>query len=133
VPLVINARTDFYLHAGSNDPALFDEMLARCRAYVAAGADCVYPIGLSDLAQIAKLVTVLGHPVNIMGRRGGPNLVDLQAAGVQRVSTAVTPVLHVAAALADSMLKLQETGSFEHFSTSFDYARLQKLFAPAGK
>ena len=131
IHLVINARTDFYLNAGSNDPALFDDMLARCRAYVAAGADCVYPLGLVDLAQITRLVAVLAHPVNIIGRRGTPSIPELQAAGVARVSTATTPALYVAGALADSMTKLIQTGSFDHFTSSFDYARLQKLFAPA--
>ncbi|MEP7245112.1 MAG: isocitrate lyase/phosphoenolpyruvate mutase family protein, partial [Gammaproteobacteria bacterium] len=131
IHLVINARTDFYLNAGSNDPALFDQMLARCRAYVAAGADCVYPLGLVDLAQITKLVAALAHPVNIIGCRGTPGIPELQAAGVARVSTATTPALYVAGALSDSMTKLIQTGSFDHFTSSFDYARLQKLFASA--
>lgn len=130
VPLVINARTDVYLGAGNDDPALFDEVLTRCRAYFAAGADCVYPLGLVNLEQITKLVAALKRPVNIMGRRGTPSLAQLQAAGVSRVSTATTPVLHVTGALADSMSRLQQTGSFDHFAAPFDYVRLQKLFSP---
>jgi 2-methylisocitrate lyase-like PEP mutase family enzyme len=132
LPLVINARTDVYL-GGGNDRASFDEALARCRAYLAAGADCLYPIGLSDLALISKLVTALQAPVNVIGRRGAPSLADLQAAGVARVSTAVTPALFMAGALEDSMKKLIQSGSFEHFTSSFDYDRLQKLFAPPGR
>jgi 2-methylisocitrate lyase-like PEP mutase family enzyme len=130
VPLVINARTDLYLSSGNNDPSLFDAALARCRAYLAAGADCVYPIGLTDITQITRFVAELKHPVNIIGRRNTPDLPALQAAGVARVSTAVTPVTFVAGALSDSMTKLIQSGSFDHFSSSFDYARLQKLFAP---
>jgi 2-methylisocitrate lyase-like PEP mutase family enzyme len=133
IPLVINARTDVYLRAGGNDPAVFEETLSRCQAYVAAGADCVYPLGLVDLPQITRLVAALKHPVNIIGRRGTPSLADLQAAGVARVSTATTPALYIAGALADAMTKLIQSGSFEHFTSSFDYARLQKLFASPRK
>lgn len=128
VPLVINARTDVYLSAGTNDPSLFDAALARCRAYIAAGADCVYPLGLLDIAQISKLVAELKAPVNIIGRRGTPSISELQAAGVARVSTATTPALFVAGALSDSLAKLIQSGSFDHFSSSLDYPRLQKLF-----
>lgn len=132
LPLVINGRTDIFLSGGDN-PALFDDALARCKAYLAAGADCVYPIGLSDLTLISKLVTALQAPVNVIGRRGAPSIADLQAAGVARVSTAVTPALFMAGALEEAMKKLIQSGSFDHFTSTFDYSRVQKLFAPAGK
>jgi 2-methylisocitrate lyase-like PEP mutase family enzyme len=82
---------------------------------------------------ITKLVAELQAPVNIHGRRGAPSIPELQAVGVARVSTATTPAVFMAGALEDAMKKLIQTGSFEHFTSSFDYARLQKLFAPAGK
>jgi 2-methylisocitrate lyase-like PEP mutase family enzyme len=93
----------------------------------------VYPIGLIDLAQISAFVAALKAPVNVIGRRGAPSIADLQAAGVARVSTAVTPAVFMAGALEDSMKKLIQSGSFDHFTSSFDYARLQKLFSPPVK
>jgi len=128
VPLVINARTDIYLNAGNNDPSLLDSALVRAKAYIAAGADCVYPIGLLDIGEIRRFVSELRHPVNIHGRRGTPPISVLQAAGVARVSTATTPAVFVAGVLSDAMTKLIQSGSFDHFASSFDYARLQKLF-----
>jgi 2-methylisocitrate lyase-like PEP mutase family enzyme len=128
LPLVINARTDLHLRAG-NDPTVLEETVARCRAYLAAGADCVYPIGLSDLTLIERLVSQVPAPINIIGRRGAPSIAELQAIGVARVSTAVTPALFMAGALEEAMKKLIQSGSFEHFASTFDYARLQKLFA----
>jgi 2-methylisocitrate lyase-like PEP mutase family enzyme len=127
LPLVINARTDVHLRTG-NDPAGVEETLKRCRAYLAAGADCVYPIGLSDLSLISRLVSELRAPVNVFGRRGSPSIADLQAAGVARVSTGTTPAMFVAGALEEAMKKLIQSGSFDHFTSTFDYARLQKLF-----
>lgn len=128
LPLVINARTDLHLRAG-NDPVVLEETVARCRAYLAAGADCVYPIGLSDLALIGRLVSQVSAPVNIVGRRGTPSIQQLQAAGVARVSTATTPAVFMAGVLEEAMTKLIQSGSFDHFTSTYDYARLQKLFA----
>lgn len=132
LPLVINARTDLFLN-GATDAATFDEALKRCRAYLAAGADCVYPIGLSDLALIQKFRAELNAPINIHGHRGAPSLPELQAAGVARVSTGVTPAVFMAGALEESMKRLIQSGSFEHFTSSFNYDRLQKLFTPSAK
>jgi 2-methylisocitrate lyase-like PEP mutase family enzyme len=130
VPLVINARTDIYLNAGNNDPSLLEPALTRAKAYIAAGADCVYPLGLLDIEQIKRFVAELKHPVNIIGRRGTPAISALQAAGVARVSTATTPAVFVAGVLSDAMTKLIQSGSFDHFASSFDYPKLQNLFPP---
>lgn len=132
LPLVINGRTDVFL-SGSNNPSSFDEAVKRARAYLAAGADCVYPIGLGDLELIRKFVAAVQAPVNVHGRRGAPSIPDLQAAGVARVSTATSPAVFMAGALEDAMKKLITSGSFDHFTSSFDYGRLQKLFAPPGR
>ena len=129
IPLVINARTDSYLRPLSGPPVSFPEVVLRCRAYLAAGADCVYPIGLADLSLIRQLASQLRAPVNIIGRPGCPPLADLRAAGVARVSTATGPALLMAGALMDSIVKLQETGSCEHFASPFTYPRMQQMFA----
>jgi 2-methylisocitrate lyase-like PEP mutase family enzyme len=132
VPLVINARTDFYLQPPSSHPISFTDVLERCRAYLSAGADCVYPIGLADIHLIGQLTTELRAPVNIMGRPGSPTLQELRAAGVARVSTAVGPALLMAGALMDSIVKLKETGSCEHFASPLTYPRMQQMFADGG-
>lgn len=130
VPIVINARTDFYLLAGASGlPVSFADVVHRCRAYLAAGADCVYPIGLGDIHLIRQLATELRAPVNIMGRPGSPTLPELRAAGVARVSTAVGPALLTAGTLMDAIVRLKETGSCEHFASSFTYPRMQQLFS----
>jgi 2-methylisocitrate lyase-like PEP mutase family enzyme len=129
VPLVINARTDSYLQPPGGRPVSFPDVVLRCRAYLEAGADCVYPIGLADIHQIQQLTSELRAPVNIMGRPGAPTLAELRAAGVARVSTATGPALLMAGALMDSIVKLKETGSCEHFASPFTYPRMQQMFA----
>ncbi len=107
----------------------FPDVILRCRAYLAAGADCVYPIGLADIHLIRQLTSELRAPVNIIGRPGAPTLAELRAAGVARVSTATGPALLMAGTLLDSIVKLKETGSCEHFASAFTYPRMQQMFA----
>jgi 2-methylisocitrate lyase-like PEP mutase family enzyme len=87
VPLVINARTDVYL-AQIGDPAgRFDAAMERLRAYIAAGADCVFVPGVSDEATIASLASELRFPLNILLGPGLPPFARLKELGVARVST----------------------------------------------
>jgi 2-methylisocitrate lyase-like PEP mutase family enzyme len=79
--LVLNARVDAFLRGG-----MFDEAVERGRAYLAAGADCVYPIGLEDLDAIGALVTAVEGPVNVHVRPGWMPLAELGRLGVRRAS-----------------------------------------------
>ena len=87
--LVVNARVDTYL-AGTGTPAdRLAEAVRRARLYLAAGADCVYPILATDPEAIATLVGESGGPVNILYRPATPpmpSLADLARLGVARVS-----------------------------------------------
>lgn len=86
VPIVLNARVDVFLRATQEPRALLDEALARGTAYLAAGADCVYPIGLDDPGAIGRFVRRVGGPVNILLRPGSPSLAQLRRLGVKRIS-----------------------------------------------
>jgi len=86
IPLVINARTDAFRHATGNDEERLREAIRRSIAYRDAGADCVYPMGVSDAAAIGTFVRALGCPVNVMIRKGLPTVGQLEKLGVKRVS-----------------------------------------------
>ena len=81
VPLVINARVDSFLRG-----ATYEDALARGGAYLAAGADCVYPIMLADADLIGRYVAEVGGPVNILRRPGSPSVAELTELGVRRIS-----------------------------------------------
>ena len=78
--LVVNARIDAVIRGGD-----LEEALARAAAYRDAGADCVYPIGVTDEGHIARFVA-LGVPVNILLAPEAPPVSRLRALGVARVS-----------------------------------------------
>jgi 2-methylisocitrate lyase-like PEP mutase family enzyme len=77
--LVINARVDVFL-TGDGD---LDDALRRARAYFDAGADCVYPITLSDRPALERFVSEAGGPVNVLADAGPvAMLADLDVARV---------------------------------------------------
>ncbi len=86
VSLVLNARVDVFLPtSGVAAGERIDEGLRRARLYREAGADCVYPIGVSDPDVLAQLVAGIDGPVN---GNAGPHLPlsVLRELGVARVS-----------------------------------------------
>jgi 2-methylisocitrate lyase-like PEP mutase family enzyme len=85
--LVLNARVDVFLRNRSQPQAeLLDEGVARAKAYLAAGADCVYPIFLADEGVLARFVEAAGGPVNILATPAAPPNDRLAALGVARIS-----------------------------------------------
>ena len=69
VPAVINARVDLYIKNVGDPASRFEETVRRGKAYLAAGADCIYPFGLAEVDAIERLVKALDHaPVNIVAR-----------------------------------------------------------------
>src|SRR6266542_2163095 len=86
VGLVINARVDVYLHQVGTPGQRLAEALRRARQYLEAGADCVFPILVSDEESIAELVRDAGGPVNVLYQPGTPSLRRLAELGVARIS-----------------------------------------------
>jgi 2-methylisocitrate lyase-like PEP mutase family enzyme len=79
---VVNARLDMSVRHERE----LDEAVDRARAFVDAGAACVYPIALSDPDLIREFVQRVAAPVNVLGRPGGPSVRQLEDLGVARVS-----------------------------------------------
>jgi 2-methylisocitrate lyase-like PEP mutase family enzyme len=86
VPVVINARIDVFLRGEGTPRERLEPAIARATAYLAAGADCVYPIGLDDAGLIGRFVRRVDGPVNVLLRPGAPSLRQLRRLGVRRVS-----------------------------------------------
>jgi 2-methylisocitrate lyase-like PEP mutase family enzyme len=86
VHFVINARTDAFRFGPGDEGAKLDEAIRRGIAYRDVGADCVYPMGLTDAASISKFVNAVDFPINVMVRKGLPSVSELQRLGVARVS-----------------------------------------------
>lgn len=80
--LVINARVDTFLGIGRGD---VPEAAERANAYLAAGADCVYPI-LAPVDSIPALVHRIKGPINVIAEPGTPPPAELEELGVARMT-----------------------------------------------
>jgi 2-methylisocitrate lyase-like PEP mutase family enzyme len=79
--LVLNARVDVYLRETGG----LDEAVERGNAYLAAGADCVYPIGC-PLTAVADLARLIDGPINVLAIPSMPEPYELGNLGVARMT-----------------------------------------------
>ncbi|MFI8827473.1 isocitrate lyase/phosphoenolpyruvate mutase family protein [Streptomyces sp. NPDC053431] len=79
--LFVNARVDTYLRGGTAD-----EAAERARLYVAAGADCVFPI-LAPPEDLPRLRAAgVEGPLNFLARPGDPSHAELGRLGATRIT-----------------------------------------------
>jgi 2-methylisocitrate lyase-like PEP mutase family enzyme len=88
VPIVINARVDIYVRHIGEGEAQQAEGVRRGRAYLEAGADCVYPIFIDGEQTIGDLVQRVGGNVNVNFRATGLTVAQLAKLNVARISMA---------------------------------------------
>lgn len=131
VPIVINARVDVWMQRDGVPPAeRLADAIPRAKAYLAAGADCIFAIGLADAATMAALVQAIDAPVNVNATAGTPDLAALARIGIARVSTASRLAMLALAAADGAAAKVLESGRFDGLIAGFTYADAQRLFEP---
>jgi 2-methylisocitrate lyase-like PEP mutase family enzyme len=118
--LVLTARAENHLF----DAAGLDDTIARLRAYRAAGADVVYAPGLVDLGDIARLVSEVAAPVNVLARHDGPATAELAAVGVRRVSTGGALLKAAYGALVRAGRELLDSGTSVYAASAVSAADL---------
>jgi 2-methylisocitrate lyase-like PEP mutase family enzyme len=79
--LVLNARVDVFLRGTGG----IDDAVERANAYLAAGADCTYPIAC-PVAAVADLARRIDGPVNVLVIPGMPEPFELGNLGVARMT-----------------------------------------------
>jgi 2-methylisocitrate lyase-like PEP mutase family enzyme len=132
VPIVLNARCDIFHLQYGEESTRFAATVERCKGYLAAGADCVYPFGLRDPAVIGAFVKAVGGPVNITGRHGMPDAATFERMGVARITIASAPTLVAMAAIQKLAVELRATGSFDTLAAPLRHPDAQKLFQTKG-
>ena len=82
--VVLTARCENLLYKAGD----LDDTIARLVAYREAGAEVLYPPGLVEAADITRVVTEVGAPVNVLAFPGAPPIDQLadarRAPGVDR-------------------------------------------------
>jgi len=127
VPFVINARTDVY-HLSGGD-ARFDEAVARAKAYLEAGADCIFVPFIDDEALIARLAAAIPGPLNILAGATTPDVATLARIGVRRISLGSAPAAHVLAAFRRAAVEVRDEGTYRFAADRLAHAELNALLS----
>lgn len=112
--LVLTARAENYLH-GHEDLA---DTIARLQSYQQAGADVVYAPGLVRPNDIRAVVTSVDLPVNVLALPGGPDVGELAALGVARISVGGAFAYAALGGLIDAARELRERGTYGFWQRS---------------
>ena len=89
---MINARSDVFLAQVGEADGRVELATERGRAYLAAGADCVFVPAVRDADTIGALVRAIDGPVSVLA--GTPTVTELEGLGVARVSVGVRRLPH---------------------------------------
>jgi 2-methylisocitrate lyase-like PEP mutase family enzyme len=113
---VINARTDGFLRGFGASETRLGVAIERGKAFLEAGADCVFVPGVRDAATIGALVKGIGGPLNVLAVEGSPSIPELEALGVARVSLGSGPMRATMALLRDIARELKGPGTYKAFT-----------------
>ena len=106
--LVLTARAENYLHRRRD----LGDTIARLQSFQAAGADVLYAPGLTEIDDIRQVVASVDLPVNVLAFPGGPNVSELAAVGVKRVSVGGAFNRVALGAVANAARELRDEGTF---------------------
>ncbi|MBG6055080.1 2-methylisocitrate lyase-like PEP mutase family enzyme [Salinibacterium sp. CAN_S4] len=81
VPITINARVDTLAGGGE-----WNDAITRANAYLAAGADCIFVLGLGDEAKVARALADINGKVSVISNPTSVPVKKLAELGVSRVS-----------------------------------------------
>jgi len=125
---VLNARTDPYM---TRHPDAFAETVRRAERYVEAGADCIFVPGVSDAAEIRRLVEEIDAPVNVVAGLVEPviDAATLRSLGVARISVGGTLTRAVLTLVDTAAREMLDEDTFGFADGAIPYGDLQSRFA----
>lgn len=86
VPVVVNARTDWFKGKHGDEADRVDVAIERMRLCAEAGADALYPVGFHDEETLARICAALPLPVNAICRPDVDDPAVPRRAGAGRIS-----------------------------------------------
>jgi len=124
--VLLTGRAEGFI-AGVPDLA---QMIARLKAYAAAGADCLYAPGIRTREQIEAVVqAVAPKPVNFLnGAAFGHTVSDLAAMGVRRISVGGALARSAWAGFMRAANEIAAQGRFTELAQAASGVELNKLF-----
>jgi len=124
--VVFTARSEGFIR-GRPD---LQETIRRLKAFIEAGADCLYAPGIKTREEIAAVVNAVApKPVNfLMASATSLSVSDLAGLGVRRISLGGTLARVAWTAVTRAARAIAETGSFELLAGTMANAELNRFF-----
>jgi 2-methylisocitrate lyase-like PEP mutase family enzyme len=124
-PFVLVGRAENFLH-GRPD---LDDTIRRLQAFEAAGADALFPPGLTRAEDIRTVCASLRKPVNVvMGLKGSTlTVAELAALGVRRISLGAALSRAGLGAFVRAAREIREHGTFRFADDAITYAEATAL------
>ncbi|MDH3215810.1 MAG: isocitrate lyase/phosphoenolpyruvate mutase family protein [Candidatus Krumholzibacteria bacterium] len=117
VHLVINARIDLFLSEGTEPRTdRVSETIARAKAYIEAGADCVYPILVGDVDTLSVIRQETRAPINVYASASAAPMRDLEKAGISRLSLGPGLIKASLTTMKNVASELMEYGTYDSFT-----------------
>lgn len=125
VPFVLVARAENYLH-GRPD---LDDTIRRLQAFERAGADALFPPGLTRAEDIRTVCSSVRKPVNVvMGIKGvSLSVADLAALGVRRISLGASLCRAAIGGFVRAAREIRDKGTFGWAEDAFPSPELRAL------
>lgn len=128
--MVINARTDIILDSIGPEETRVERAVEALNAYRESGADCLFAPGVRDREAIAKLVTAVRGPLNVLASTGSPSIAEMKSLGVARVSVGSGPMRAIMGLTDRIARELHDHGTYESMLTgAIPYADANRLFS----
>jgi 2-methylisocitrate lyase-like PEP mutase family enzyme len=116
----VNARPDAFLAFRDNPDAALEEAVSRGKIYAAAGADCLFFVGVTSPETIKTLVREIPAPVSILAGPQAPSLSALQDLGVARVSYGTAFARAAGGAIKRLAEEIRESGTIKSMIDAID-------------
>ncbi len=123
----VNARVDSFMAFRDNPSAALEEGIGRGKMYAAAGADCIFFLGVTSPETIGQLVQEIPGPVSILAGAQAPPLSVLQELGVARVSYGYAFALAAGSAIRRLAAEVRESGTITGLRDAMTVPELAKL------
>tara|TARA_B110000208_G_scaffold177451_1_gene224637 strand:- start:551 stop:1390 length:840 start_codon:yes stop_codon:yes gene_type:complete len=123
----ITARCDAYL---TGHPKAREESIKRCNAYLEAGADCLFVLGVADKKIISDILVEVPGPFNVVMGLSGNLLTkaDLAQCGVKRISVGGSIARAALEFVRKAGEEMMNTGTFAFANEQFGHGDLCQLF-----
>ena len=117
IPLVINARIDVFMRSADiSRSEKIAETITRGKAYLDAGADCLYPIGPGDIETLTKIQSKTKAPINIYASKLAASMKELEAIGISRLSLGPGLIRASLTTMRNVAQQLLDYGPYDSFS-----------------